>query len=305
MKKIIAVLALLILAKGLSAQELNAKVTVNTTRVSTSVNKSTFVTLQNAISNFLNNRKWTADVFGPNEKIECSFIFNLEQTNEANVYAASLSIQAARPVFNTSYFSPLINFIDENVNFKYIEFQQLEFNENRISGTDAMASNLTAVLAYYVYVILGFDYDSYSMKGGEKYFQKAQNIINNAPDGRGISGWKAFDGIRNRYWLVENMLNTRYQIMHDVYYNYYRMGMDQLYDNEKGARAELLNVLNLMDNFNAENPNTMISQFFFLGKSTEWIQVFSKAAPQEKVRARDLLSKLDLTNSSKYKESLK
>jgi hypothetical protein len=154
-------------------------------------------------------------------------------------------------------------------------------------------------------MILGFDYDSYALKGGEKYFQKAQNIINNAPDGRGISGWKAFDGMRNRYWLVENMLNTRYQVMHDVYYNYYRMGMDKLFDEEKTARAELLNVLNLMDNFNSENPNTMISQFFFLGKSTEWIQVFAKAAPPEKSRARDLLSKLDLTNSSKYKESLK
>jgi hypothetical protein len=305
MKKIILFAPLLVLMLPLRAQELNARVNVNTTRVSTSVNKSTFVTLKNAITNFLNNRKWTGDAFAANEKIDCNIMFNLEQTSEPNVYSATMSIQAARPVYHTSYLSPLINFQDENVNFKYIEFQQLEFNENRISGSDPMVSNLTAILAYYAYMILGFDYDSYSPKGGEKYFQKAQNIINNAPDGRGISGWKAFDGMRNRYWLVENMLNTRYQVMHDVYYNYYHMGMDKLYDEEKTARTELLNVLNLMDNFNTENPNTMISQFFFLGKSTEWIQVFSKAAPPEKARARDLLSKLDLTNSSKYKESLK
>jgi hypothetical protein len=305
MKKICILISFLITARYLHAQELKARVTVNTTRVSTSINKNTFLTLQNAMTNFLNNRKWTGDVFGANEKIECSFLFNLEQTNEPNVYAASLSIQAARPVFNTSYLTPLINFQDENVTFKYIEFQQLEFNENRISGSDPLVSNLTAILAYYVYVILGFDYDSFSPKGGEKFFQKAQNIINNAPDGRGISGWKAFDGIRNRYWLVENMLNTRYQVMHDVYYNYYRLGMDNLYDDEKSGRTELLNVLNLMDNFNAQNPNTMISQFFFQGKSTEWIQVFSKAAPPEKSRARDLLIKMDITNSSKYKDGLK
>lgn len=305
MKKPIAVLLFAFGALFSNAQELNARVTVNTTRVSTSVNRSTFVTLQTAITNFLNNRKWTPDVFATNEKIDCSFTFNLEQTNEPNVYAASIAIQAARPVYNTSYLSPLINFQDENVTFKYIEFQQLEFNENRINGAEPMISNLTAIMAYYVYVILAFDYDSYSLKGGEKYFQKAQNIINNAPDGRGISGWKAFDGQRNRYWLIENMLNARYQVMHDVYYNYYRMGMDNMFDNEKSARTELLNVLNLMNNFNTENPNTMISQFFFQGKSTEWIKVFAKAAPPEKARARELLTKLDLTNSGKYNEELK
>ena len=142
------------------AQELNARVTVNTTRVSTSVNKSTFTTLKNAITNFLNNRKWTGDVFAANEKIDCNFMFNLEQTGEANVYSATLSIQAARPVYHTSYLTPLMNFQDENVNFKYIEFQQLEFNENRISGSDPLTSNLTAILGYYAYMILGFDYDS-------------------------------------------------------------------------------------------------------------------------------------------------
>ena len=221
------------------------------------------------------------------------------------MYNATLSVQAARPVFNSSYVSPLMNFQDENVGFKYIEFQQLDFNENRVSGTEPLASNLTAILAYYAYMILGFDYDSFSLKGGEPFFQKAQNIVNNAPDGRTISGWKAFDGIRNRYWLVENMLNTRYGVMHDVYYNYYRSGMDGLYDDPAKARVEFLNVLSQMSTFNTENPNTMINQFFFQGKSTEWIKVFSKATPPEKTQAKELLSKLDLTNSSKYNEELK
>ncbi len=287
------------------AQELNARVTVVATRVNNVVNKSAFITLQTALNNFLNNRKWTSDVFAPNEKIDCNFLLNVEQGAEANVYNASLTVQAARPVFNSTYVSPIINYRDENVVFKYVEFQQLEFNENRVSGTDALVSNLTAVFAYYANIIIAFDYTSFSPKGGEAYFLKAQNIVNNAPDGRGISGWKAFDGIRNRYWLSENMLNTRYNIMHDVYYNYYRLGMDKLYEDENAARAEFLNVLNLLNGFNSDNPNTMINQFFFAGKSNELIQVFKKAKPAEKIRALEILPKLDITNANNYKEALK
>lgn len=289
----------------LHAQELKATITVVSNQVGNSVNPGVFKTLQTALNNFINNRKWTNDNFLPNEKISCSFLLNLESTADANVYNASLTIQAARPIYNTSYLSPIINFRDESVIFKYIEFQQLDFNESRISGSDALASNLTAVFAYYVNLILAFDYDSFSPRGGDLYFQKAQNIVNNAPDGRGISGWKAFDGVRNRYWLVENMLNNRYTIMHDVYYNYYRLGMDKFYEDENTARAEILNVLNLLNNFNTDNPNKMINQFFFQGKSTELIKVFSKAPQQDKARASELLQKIDVTNANKYKDELK
>lgn len=305
MNKIACIFLLLISFSRLHAQELNAKVSVVANRVGNTVNKNTFLTLQTALNNFVNNRKWTNESYGVNEKIACNFLLNLEQTSEANVYTASLTIQAARPVFNTAYLSPIINFKDDNVIFKYVEFQILEFNENRVSGSDALVSNLTAVFAYYANLILAFDNLSFSPRGGDIYFQKAQNIVNNAPDGRGISGWKAFDGIRNRYWLVENMLNSRYNIMHDVYYNYYRMGMDKMYEDENAARTELLNVLNLLTNFNNENPNTMINQFFFQGKSTELIKVFSKAKPQDKAKALELLPRLDLTNAGAYKEQLK
>ena len=287
------------------AQELNARVTVNSSRVGTTVNKSTFQTLQNALTNFLNNRKWTADNFQPNEKIDCNFLLNLQPTSDANIYSASLTIQAARPVFSSTYLSPIVNYQDEDINFKYVEFQQLEFNENRVSGTDAQASNLTAVFAYYAYMIIAFDYDSYGLKGGNAYFQKAQNIVNNAPEARGISGWIAFDGIRNRYWLAENMLNSRYAIMHDIFYNYYRVSFDKMYEDENAARTEMLNVLNLLSSYNADNPNTMINQFFFQGKANELIKIFSKAPQQDKIRASELLQKMDLTNASRYKDELK
>src|ERR1035437_5160023 len=164
------------------AQELRARINVLSNRVGGNVDKKTFQTLQTALNNFINNRKWTTDNFSPEEKIDCSFLLNLESFNDANVYKASLTIQSARPIFNSSYLSPLMNFQDNNVVFKYAEFQQLEFNDNRVSGTDALMSNLTAVFAYYINIVLGMDYDSFSPRGGDIYFQKAQNIVNNAPE---------------------------------------------------------------------------------------------------------------------------
>lgn len=305
MHKIKLLLIALLFGGVLQAQELRARVTVVASRIGNNVNRNVFITLQTALTNFLNNRKWTNDVFQPNEKIECNFLLNLDATNETNVYNAALTIQAARPVYNSSYLSPIINFQDEKVNFKYIEFQPVEFNDNRVTGSDPQISNLTAVFAYYAYVILGFDYASFSPHGGDAMFQKAQNVVNNAPDGRGISGWRPFDGIRNRYWLVENMLNSRYTIMHDIYYNYYRLGMDKFYEDEANARTEILNVLNLINNFNTDNPNTMINQFFFQGKSKELVEIFKKASPPDKARAKELLVRLDITNANVYKEELK
>ncbi|MEO6639406.1 MAG: DUF4835 family protein, partial [Ginsengibacter sp.] len=240
--------------KPATAQELKARVSVVSNRVGNNVDKKTFQTLQTALNNFVNNRKWSGDQFTQKEKIDCNFLLNLEQGGEANVYKASLTIQSARPVFNSAYQSPLINFQDNDITFKYAEFQQLEFNDARVSGTDALASNLTAVFAYWVNIILGLDYDSFSPRGGDPYFQKAKNVVNNAPEGKSISGWKAFDGTRNRYWLAENLLNSRYNMMHDVIYGYYRAGMDKLYSDEIGARSQVLNMLTSLNSFNVENP---------------------------------------------------
>lgn len=287
------------------AQELNARVTVNSSRIGTTVNKNTFTNLQTALNSFLNNKQWTPDNFMPNEKIDCNILLNLQPGTEPDVYTASITIQAARPIFNAAYLSPIINYQDADVTFKYVQFQQLEFNENRVSGSDPLVSNLTAIFAYYAYMIIGLNYDSYAPRGGLPYFVKAQNIVNNAPESRGISGWKAFDGVRNRYWLVENMQNSRYAIIHDIYYNYYRKALDEMYENENTARAEMLNVLNLLSNFNADNPNTMINQFFYQGKTNELIKLFSKAAPQDKERASSLLQKMDITNSARYNAELK
>ena len=288
-----------------NGQELRARVSVLSNRVGNNVDKKAFQTLQTALNNFVNNRKWTSDNFAQSEKIDCSFLLNLESTGDANVYKGSLTIQSSRPVFNSAYLSPVINYQDNDVTFKYIEFQQLDFNDTRVSGTDALVSNLTAVFAYWINMVLGFDYDSFSARGGNVYFQKAQNIVNNAPEGRSISGWKAFDGTRNRYWLAENLLNSKYNIIHDAIYNYYRLGMDKLYDQEASARTQLLNVLSMLNTFNTENSNTMILQFFFQAKSQELIRIFSKASQQDKAKALDYLKKIDASSANKYQEQLK
>src|SRR5262245_45738917 len=216
LKKIFAVLAFFIFISNVHSQEIQARLTVLTNKISTQVDKKIFQTLQTALTNFVNNRKWTKDVFQPNERIQCSFLISLETDAGNNVYKGKLTVQAARPIFNSTYDSPIINFQDDNISLRYVEFQPIEFNENRIQGNDPLAANITAILSYYVNVILGFDYDSFSLRGGDEFFKKAWNIVNNAPEGGDISGWKPFEGQRNRYWLCENMNNNRFALMHDA-----------------------------------------------------------------------------------------
>jgi hypothetical protein len=222
MKKMIIAACLFITMQQAEAQELQARFAVVANRVSTQVDKKIFQTLQTALTNFVNNRKWTSDAFQPQEKIRCNFQLTIDQELGNNLYKASLTVQSARPAYGTTYESPLLNFQDNEVTFKYIEFQPIEFNENRVQGSDASVANLPAVIAFYVNLILGLDYASFTLRGGDPYFIKAQNIVNNAPEGGQISGWKPFDGLRNRFKLVEGFVDNRFALMHDALYAYYR-----------------------------------------------------------------------------------
>ena len=299
------ILLLLVIGRLAVSQEVQVRLSVNTVQVSTQVDKKVFQTLQSALTTFLNNRKWTSENFQPNEKIICNFQINIRQSLSDNVYKATLIVQAARPVYSASYQSALINFQDESFTFKYIEYQTVDFNENRVSGSDPLVSNLSATLAYYIYMILGLDFDSFSLRGGDPYFQKAQLIVNNAPEGRDIEGWRAFDGLRNRYWLIENLINNRYTLIHDAFYSYYRLGLDLMYENEDEGRSAIMNTINLINTLNNDIPNSMIVQFFFQGRAKEISNVFKKADPDMKSRARDILSKIDISNSNLYKQELK
>ena len=269
MRKICCILIALLGILSTQAQELQANVAVVANRLPSTVDKKQFQTLQAALYNFINNRQWSNESFKSNEKILCNFLINISSSADNNTYQATLTVQAGRPVYNTSYQSPLINFQDESFSFRYVEYQTLDFNENRVQGSEPYAANLTAEIAYYIYVILGLDFDTFSLRGGDPYLQKALNIVNNAPEAQNINGWKPFDGVRNRYWLIENLTNSKYTLVHDAYFSYFRTGLDQLYDKEADARTAILNALNMLNTVNSENPNTMIMQFFFQGKGNE------------------------------------
>ena len=305
LKKIIAFLLISFTFHAAQSQELQARVSVLAQQVGTSVNPKIFTTLQTQLNDLINNRRWSKFTFQPQEKIQCSFLLNITSIVEDNVYKATLTVQAARPVYNASYQSALINYQDADLTFKYIEYQPVEFNENRVQGTDPLSGNLTATIAFYIYTILGLDFDSFSPKGGQSFYQSAQNIVTNAPDSRNISGWKSFDGSRNRYWLSSNLNDVKYNIIHDILYTYYRSGLDYLYSDESTARDKILDALTKLQTFTRENPGTMIPSFFIQNRSDELVGIFAKADPLTKAKALQLLLQLDIGNADKYNAALK
>ncbi len=290
---------------SLCAQELQVRVTINASAINSTVDKKIFVTLQNQLNNFLNSRKWTNDNFKQNEKITCSFLLTLQSIVEPNVYKASLIVQAGRPVHSSTYQSPLINYQDQDFTFKYVEYQPIDFNDNQVQGIDPLIGNLSATFAYYAYTILGLNYDTFSPKGGDPYFQKALNIINNAPESSSITGWKLFDGLRNRYWLNENLVNNKYNVIHDIFYSYYRSGLDSLVASDTKARENVLKTLTRLQTFDKENSNTAIVQLFMQSKTIELIGIFKNTTPEIKAKALDILTNLDVSGAQRYKEELK
>ena len=286
---------------SLQAQELRVNVTVNANQI-TGTDKKVFTTLQKSITEFLNGRKWTDQTYTTAERIECNFLLNITGDLGSNTYKATLTIQATRPVYNAGYVSSLLNMQDNSIVFRYVEFQPLEFSDNRVVGNDPLASNLTAILAYYSYIIIGLDNDSFSPRGGDDEFKKALNIVNNAPDGKDVSGWKPFEGNRNRYWLQDNLLNVKFSRFHDVMYQYHRQGLDVMYDDMIKGRAAIMNCLNMMYAVYQDIPNSMLMAVFFTSKSEELQKIFGKSPPQEKSRAVQLLSQMDVTNAVKYQQ---
>ncbi len=308
MKKLGLTLAFAFVALGtLKAQELNCKVKVLAEKIQ-NVDAKVFKTLEGSISEFLNNRKWTNDQFDATEKIDCSILINVTAVmkDQENVYQATMTVQSSRPVYNTGYNSTLINYSDKNLAFRYVEFQQLEFSETRVVGTDILASNLTATLAYYAYMILGFDYDSFSLNGGTDYFKKAQNIVNNAPENKAIEGWKASErGQKNRYWIVDNLFNSRFAEFHNAMYLYHRLGMDKMYEKPEDARKQILACIEKLSVINKENPSSALIQVFFTAKGDEIAKIVAQCSREDKQKYIPMLSVMDVTNAQRYQQLMK
>ena len=291
MKKILFII-LMWISHGVNAQELFCNVQVNASQIQTS-DRKVFQTLQTAIYEFVNNTKWTDASVKNEERIECTFLINIKEKVSNDEYKASIQIQSTRPIYGTSYKSTMLNYLDNNFRFRYLEYQSLEFNEN------THISNLTSVLAYYVYIVLGLDFDTFSEYGGAPYFIKAQNIVNNAQNAREI-GWKAFESDKNRYWLVHDLLDTRYEEIHNCYYRYHRVGMDILSEKTDDARYEITEALEELRGIYRDNPSAFILKIFFDAKADEITKIYSEAFPNEQARIIKLLTEIDPANSAKY-----
>jgi hypothetical protein len=284
------------------AQELNCKVEVKHDKI-TGVDVSVFNTMQRNIADFMNSHKWTNEDFANNEKIDVNILFNLSGrvSGDADGYSGTMNIQSTRPVYNTTYTSPMVNYIDKDIVFSFSQFVPLQFDDNHISGTNPLNSNLTAILAYYAYLILGLDYDSYALLGGTPYLKKAQNIVNNAPDGSGIVGWKVMDGTKNRYWLIDQMLNTRFEEIRKYWYSMHREGWDMMYNKPVDAKQKIFSGIFKLSAVNKENPNSIYMQFFFNAKSDEFLKLIPQMpGPAERTSVVGLLSQLDVANTQKY-----
>ena len=285
----------------LKGQEIASVVSLQTNKVDNQVDPKIFTQLQSQLKDFINQRKWTSDIFTQEEKVDCNFFITIESVVAPGVYNAKLSIVANRPVYRANYTTPLLNMQDANFTFKYQLGQPIEFNENNVARTDALEANLTATLAYYVYIILGLDYDSFSKNGGAPYFSKALNVVYNAPDGSGISGWKSYDGQRNRFVFIDNLTKSGFDKLHEISFNYYRKGVDQLAEKPEQAKVAILNALMSLQELNEDNVNSMAISIFMQGRVTELIGLFSDADRTTKKQLMTTLSAIDITNINKYK----
>ena len=295
MKNWIVFLSVFLFSTVLKSQELNCKVVINSEKI-IDVNKSVFNTLQKSITDFVNNRKWSEMTFANSERIECTFSITINKVDKEE-YNAEIQVQSRRPVHNSSYYTPLLNFRDNNFNFNYKEFDQIEFVQNTIT------SNLSAVLAYYCYLVIGYDLDSFSPLGGTSFFQAAESIVNGAQGASLGAGWEAYaKSANNRYSLVNNLMDEAFKKFRFFYYEYHRLGMDEMYANAVNARARIADGLPLIREANRARPNSVILTSFLAAKDDEIISLFTKGTTKEKTDIVQILTDVNPSQTSRYEK---
>jgi len=292
---ILLLAGILLLNLSASGQELNCSVDIEYSKTQ-STDPKVFKTLQTSIAEFMSTRKWTNDVYEPHEKINCSIIINIEEEISENEFAGQFLIQSDRPVFNSTYNTVVFSFKDDNFRIIYNEFDNLEFSDNNFT------SNLTSLLAFYAYVIIGFDYDSYSPKGGTPMYLKAQDVVTSIPGGQRarFGGWDPFGSSRNRAIMIGHLTNPRYYDFRSALYEWHFEGLDNMYSNPEKSRETITESLDLIESVYVENPNTMLLKIFFLAKSEEIVNIFSAASTSEKNDIIERVSNLDPVNTTKY-----
>ncbi|MFV0391101.1 MAG: DUF4835 family protein [Paludibacteraceae bacterium] len=294
--RLAVILTFILIISCINAQELNCNLQINSDKIQGS-NKSVFTTLQQAATEFLNNLRWSDLAYSENERIECNINIIINSV-EGDTYSAEMIVQSRRPVFNSSYSTSLLNFRDPDFKFSYREFEPLEFNSSNLNA------NLTAVLAYYAYLIIGYDMDSFSRFGGTPYFQIAENIVSQAQT-TDWSGWRAFENDRNRYALISNIMDEAFKKFREYFYEYHRLGLDEMSVNTTNGRARIVAGLPVLRDTYRARPATVIISSFLDAKSDEMINIFKQGTAEEKKTALDILTTVNPTLTSRYEQIMK
>ena len=297
MRKLLLLLIVILSVLDAHSQELRCNIQVVSQQIQ-GTNKQVFRTMQTAIYEFVNNRSWTNHIYDQDEKIECNILINLTKQISSDEFKGTMQIQVRRPVFNSSFNTVLLNFKDNDIHFKYAEYQALDYNESNTP------TGLTALLAYYANIIVGLDYDSFSLEGGTPYFTKAEEIVNKMQNSK-YPGWKSFESKSNRYWLVENILNNSYRPVRECIYRYHRLGLDKMADKLTDGRSEIAESLRLLQKAHRAKPGSFFLQIFFDAKADELVKIFTESFNDEKKRAYNILSNIDPANLNKYKKIIK
>ena len=298
MKQVRYILVFLLCAAihGVQAQELKCNVTINSDQVEGS-NKSVFNTLQQSIQEFVNNSQWTNLTFQDKERIECNMLIVVKQVQD-NMFICEFTCQSRRPVYGTTYTTPILNFKDNNFIFTYQEFDRLDFQQHTFT------SNLTALIAYYCYLIIGHDMDSFSRFGGTPYFQICENIVNAAQsaslENNEMNGWKAFDSNRNRYALINNLMDEAFKDYRQYFYEYHRYGLDEMINNVANSRARIAAGIEVLQKANRARPATYVINAFLDAKVDEFVNIFQEGSEDERTKVYEGLVSIDHTRQSTY-----
>jgi len=296
MKHLGFVIIFFLLAQGASAQEFNFRVELNTQQVQ-NLDPSVITSLKTAMTEFLNNRKWTNYNFKTGERIECTLLFNIQQIVGSDQFTGTFNIIMERPVYHADYHSPLLNMIDKDIRFRYTPSQSMNFVQN------SYTNNLTSLLAYYAYMILGIDFDTFSPDGGTPFYQQAMSIVQSAQNS-GEPGWTAGESTKDRYHFVEQMLNKAYEPLRQFLYQYHRLGLDVMAGDVASGRKAVLASLQDLRQVYEKRPGLYDLQLILDAKRNELIQMFSQAPESEKSQMVDTMSLIDPANGNRYRSVL-
>lgn len=296
MRQIVAILALIAMSIAMKAQELKCNISINSEQVQGS-NKAVFTTLQKSMEEFVNTQRWTNMTFQEKERIECSMMIVVKSVQD-NMFVCEFTCQSRRPVFGTTYTTPTLNIKDENFTFTYQEYDRMEFQHNTFT------SNLTALVAYYCYLIIGHDMDSFAKLGGTPYFQVCEDIVTSAQsaslDNAEMVGWKAFESNRNRYALTNNLMDEAFKKYRAYYYDYHRHGLDEMVNNVANGRARIAKDIKVLKEAYNARPATYLVGTFLDAKSDELVNIFKSGTTDEKKMVYELLMDIDPTRQDTY-----